>query len=347
VAAISTIPVVGLDQGGVPIVGNVGQSSPANGAFAYRITHKSITATLVASAVSDQGTVFAAQFAPVRHTKAAMPVNAANPDVAIIDMYSPPTSESQMALMAPGYYQGQARGGVFVPTRLSGPDQPFVYRRTLDRINYPATNGTYWPASNNGDLPAAWVGKPLISAAYNSLSEVPAWCTPTMVNQAQSPIYTAGDNTNQSVIIFRGITGSGTGALAASVMVKIIVGMEIVPAPLGVDRVFTLPPAPYDPRAMEAYYALSREMADAYPASYNSLASVLGVAASVAARLWPYIKLAAPVALRYIEGRVDSAMSSAGASRRTESRVDSTMARARKPAAKAVAKTARRLGGTR
>lgn len=46
---------------------------------------------------------------------------------------------------------------------------------------------------------------------------------------------------------------------------------------------------PYDSRAIESYYLISRELADAYPASYNDFGSILSTIADVASSILPTI----------------------------------------------------------
>jgi hypothetical protein len=49
-------------------------------------------------------------------------------------------------------------------------------------------------------------------------------------------------------------------------------------------------PTKYNPRALEAYYQIMLELPDAYPASANSLATVLSLASGIAGRLWPMVR---------------------------------------------------------
>jgi hypothetical protein len=328
-----------IDQTGAGSLYNLGMAVPVNGTFAYRTMYKSITAELVASAVADQGSVFASQHAPVYHKTASTVVGTNG----VYDffhpgaMFTPPLNETDMALMCPDYYEDDARHGVFIPHRLSGPDQPYATRVPMGEI-IPSSGlpSAILPLSANGNGPP---NRCLYPSTRSSLSPyaasasqvVSTWWTGRDTAEVNPPIASGIDNVNQSMIIFRNLTGAASGVFPSSVRVKCVVGLEIIPEPQGVDRIFARPPAQYDPRALEAYYALSREMRSAYPASYNSLAGVLAVAANIGARLWPYAKMAAPLLLRALESRVDSALSKSAAPRRIESRVDAAMARAKKP----------------
>jgi len=54
--------------------------------------------------------------------------------------------------------------------------------------------------------------------------------------------------------------------------------------------VFTEPPAQYEAKALEAYYALCLELKDAFPASFNSLESIWDAIKSVASNIWDVAK---------------------------------------------------------
>jgi hypothetical protein len=64
---------------------------------------------------------------------------------------------------------------------------------------------------------------------------------------------TGYDNMMVGVVIFRNLAGgggSGGPSFAASLQVKVLVGLEIVPRPTSVDRVFQKPCEQYNPRAL-------------------------------------------------------------------------------------------------
>jgi len=286
----------------------ISSSGPVSRPFEFRHQYKSITASLVASAVSDSGSVYAAQFPPTAYvdqnvnTVGSSVVNPSASNFAHYAKFRPPLSESQMTVMAPGAYQGAARDGVYMPHRLAGPSQPFA---RLQPASYAFDNG------NIAMIPGQQVANPFPSFpfAVRMQSSVPggdypaSWIGAAPMPSGRNVCDTGYDNLNQGVIFFRGLTGGGAGGFPASVRIKVLVGLEIIPSAQTPDRIFAAPSAPYEPKAMEAYYLLCHELLDAYPASYNSAATILSLLGRVAMRLWPVVQAAAPVVMRYVADR--------------------------------------------
>jgi hypothetical protein len=307
---ITTTPTV-IDYG-------VNQVVPTAGNYAVRTMYSSVTGELVASRMADQGSVFAGQFAPTCAISPCMGAVGIDPSGDAVFQplayFDPPLDETTMALMSPNYYQAEAREGFFLPLKLTGPTQPFATRSPVCMAApISALPQIILPFTNNGQVPANRCVVPKVRSVFTPFSSAsavtpPWWCALSVTDTA-IPIATGIDNINQGMIIFRNLVGTTATTLPASIRIRRVVGLEIVPEPFSVDRVFTRPPAGYDQRALEAYYALSREMEAAYPARDNALAGILAVAAKVAAHLWPIAKMVAPVALKYIESRISSASS--------------------------------------
>jgi hypothetical protein len=307
--------------GTIPYFGNPGnfdlslRTATAN-PWMFRHQYKSVTATLVASAVSDQGDVYAAQFPPAYTTTGTLVGSASTNlttgivNAAVRYRASIPLDEETLTLVAPEFYMGAARGGIYMPLRLAGPTQPFV-RTSVTSMGdsgtsqFPSSVGYY---ATNGDGLLGGVEPPAMVLAFNADEGVPQ--RPAVVSYpftATNGTLSSGDvafdsgydNMNQGVIIFRSLagTGGGGGGFAASVMVKVLAGHEVMPRPFSVDRIYARPAAAFDPTALAAYYAMALELDDAYPASFNALGALLAVLGSIAARLFPLVKAVAGPAL--------------------------------------------------
>jgi len=281
--------------------------TPTTLPYTFRHVAKSVTAELVAAAVNDQGDVYAAQypttvlrrgfFLPAGYNSVATTNVVASAGVSI----RLPLNESDLTLSSPGRYQGRAKDGIYMPHSLTGPSQPFADVSqpglvTLDNAAGGAvgfqvaclgtgfSETTQWPqnmiaTSNDGGL-----------AVNPNFFSVP-WINNGSVGSggAVSSGNTGFDNTMTGVQIWRGLAGpgSGGGSFGASVMFKIVVALEVMSRPTGVDRIFARPAMRYSPRALEAYYAIASELDDAYPASYNLLGGILPMLGSIASRVLP------------------------------------------------------------
>jgi hypothetical protein len=274
-------------------------SLPASNACAFRHQYKSFTAHLVASAVADQGQVYAAQFSPeLRNT--GIHVYDYDPVPGGINaIWGPrytcvlPTNETDLAAMAPGYYTDAAREGVYVPLRLSGPTQPFA--RGVPGLPYGVVNSGE-AAFANTDLHEVRVGCSIEPTDHRSPT---SWVYKVMTDTGMTAQIngdfcfsrdTGYDNMNIGVAIFRGLQGGSGGQFAASIMLKVNVGLEVAPNPAASDRVFVEAPAPYEAKALEAYFAMSLELRDAYPASFNSLGDILDKIGSFAGKVWDAVE---------------------------------------------------------
>jgi len=283
--------------GGVRVASNLPQ--------AFRHQYKSVTCELIAPAVADQGTVYAAQYQPViggkTLTYTGVPnVAAGTENFVKVCPTRMPLNEDQLTRMSVGYYEGRAVDGLYLPLRLCGPSQPFAtftsdylalwnaptspnpgpctFITEVSSVPFPSSlqPNPVWSgmaAIGSGPLSYAWVGEGALNANFASGSNIQG--------------YDSGyDNTNLGVIIFRGLAGSVAGGFGASVQVKVIAGFEVVPSPQSADRVFVEPAASYDPRALQTYYAIVLELKDAYPAAYNDMGGFLDMLENVVSTLW-------------------------------------------------------------
>jgi hypothetical protein len=267
---------------------------PTSRPLAFRHVYKSITAHLIAPAVANQGTVYAAQFPPnFSSTTALMSTGerdgtvAGNPSVAVIPrMIRIPMSEAALTLMSPDPFVGPARDGIYMPLHMAGPTQPYTtpiaptYFETGVGTSAPAGLPAYFgPLVSVGGIPASTAtfpqGPVLVEGgrtAWPFLAAFPGLTSP--LPPPPSNVWTGWDsgfdNTNVGVIIFRGLAGTTASSFGATVQIKAMVGLEIIPRPEAPNRVYAREAAAFDPLAMRVYYQVLRELRQAYPASYNA-----------------------------------------------------------------------------
>jgi len=287
------------DPAGSTIPGHLAtfsRSGPASFPLAFRHVYKSATVELNAAAVADQGVVYSAQFPPITYSNNVIgPVGSnlvsGSANAAFHNTFNPPTNELDLMAMAPGHYTGLAKAGVFLPLRLTGPAQPFVADRQAVAGWYDNGVGVGTAFPNTYQSWANVFGSyPVVGSETLQGSSVNAvWWTPTNPLVVGHPYCDTGyDNMNQGVMIFRGLSAGSP--FGASLTIKVLAGLEVVPAPQTPGRVFASPAIAYDPRAMDAYYALSLELADAFPASYNFFGGILDKVREVATALWPTVR---------------------------------------------------------
>jgi len=299
---------------------------PAMQPAAFRHQFMSVTATLIASAVSDQGQVYAGQLPPfitdaglmqptgydsgIRNPDSGSGAN--YPQLARLFTTVLPADEVSLSRMNPDYYQSDAREGVYMPLRLAGPSQPFV-RCSAGSVITTDTGGGYL-ATTDAISPIGAILSPTLGLLQANPSLVPWPYRATREQVGSAPAGFANpllldsgfDNVNTGVIIFRGLSGTSGGGFAASIQLKVISGLEIAPVPPQGDGVFVEPPAPYQPKALEAYYKLALELKGAYPARFNSLETILDAIGDVASKVWSHVE---PRVVGALQGLADTGLS--------------------------------------
>lgn len=287
---------------------------PSLRAAAVRHQYKSVTVEQIAAAVSDQGQVYAGQFSPLLRTVGLVQLSGYDSGIDIPGTDPPiefgliaqhyttvlPADESSLSRMNPDFYQAPSREGVYMPFRLSGPSQPFA-RSVSGQCVHVTNGGAGFITQDVSLFPVGGI----LTATTNSLAHIPAsdpWPFVVPVSVLHSPdntvisipgrqtFDTGFDHMNTGVIIFRGLQGGSGGGFGASLQVKLIAGLEVAPIPSQGDAVFAERPAPFEPRAMEAYYKLCLEMKGAYPARYNSFEDILDAIGDVASKVWSNVE---------------------------------------------------------
>jgi hypothetical protein len=290
-----------------PPIGEINLSSrgPSSVPLTFRHQYKSVTVELIAAAVNNQGDVYAAQYpTDVRLVKRPYVTSVASTStgsilVALRNEVALPFNERDLTLSSRNPYVAKAVDGVYMPLRLMGPSQPFadvayaggtgngyaagvvfpIYDRSVQHTQQ------FWVVQNDT---GGQVGQPWINTMHSAM---------TMTCD------TGYDNTASGVIIWRGLSAGGGGSgFGASLMVKVIAGLEVCPRPTTADRIYAQPAAPYEPRALEAYYGIMGQLAPAYPARFNSLGAILPVISTALSQLWPAIRAGGAAFLKQVTG---------------------------------------------
>jgi len=301
---------------GTPAIALASVRAPASLPAAFRSQYRSHTIELSAADLSNQGEVYAGQF-PLevrasRFQNCGSTTSATSGNViGVVADYVPlPMNEADLALACRNAYVGRAKDGVYMPIRLSGPTQPFSQSPTPQSGSWNATPlgglvnreimSTYGPTVQWPRVLLACQNDTSgqVASAQTNMLQTDTWINLGYQNVSSGD--TGYDNAMVGVVIFRGLSGCGGGggggggpSFTASLIIKSLIGLEVVPRPTSIDRVFQKPAAMYNPRALEAYYAVANELAPAFPASANSLGGLLPILASAASFLWPAVKAGA------------------------------------------------------
>jgi hypothetical protein len=276
--------------------------------IAWRKTASSLTAYMTASAIADQGTVYAMQlhrdYVPTKMDFGVYEDPGLAGSNVLVRRHSAtmPLRESDMMLIDPKTYTNNARAGAFIPLRLSGPVQPLVPRLYAPSGGFSTTligavETQYEPYSGlapAGPAPTPEILKdqPInatadisgisVNSSYAPTTQLP---DPSRTLAVGTPVIDSGyDNVHTGIIIFRGLDSS------ASITLKLIDTIEMVPMVDSPFKQFVEAPNRFSPTALGLYHALVQATPDVYPADYNSLGKVWGVIKRVAREIWPVVK---------------------------------------------------------
>jgi hypothetical protein len=268
----------------------------------WRRAYSSLTAYMTASDLYNGGTVTSVQvpsrvatYIPGEYVSVG-----AAPALWQMALVEVPLSEQAMTSMSPKVRIAPANTGLYCPGYNTGPEfkwaEPaFTPAVSLDS-SFAANKTVYYP--QNG----------LVGGTYASAS-VPTILSPTdptvgsvrdeanfvnMLIGNSATAYSVGmDSTMCGVHIFRGLNNPAT------ITLKFVVGLEISPAPESPIRQFIVPDMGYEPRAMQLYWDLVRDMPHVYPASANFLGAVLSSLKGLLPSLLPSLASGARAALDY------------------------------------------------
>lgn len=280
------------------------QYLPATLPAAWRKSASSITAYLTSSDLYNSGTVFASQWMiPFTHggfTKNPTGSGASpfvNPTVLRRISTGVPFDENTMTLSSPSLYTSQAKLGAYLPLRLCGPDQPFVAPLAAGAEAFlpnPAATGdldVLFPTSADVTFLPALVEN-LADQDTLTGQYVRSWVNPAYGSNV--------DNVATGVVIFRGLHR------LATVTIKTYDSLEIATRYNGPSRQFMKTPREFSPRSLEAYYRISHSLDQVYPASFNSLGSILATIGKVIMGALPVVGPVLSAAVPLIEGVVST-----------------------------------------
>jgi len=236
----------------------------ANDLQRVRTFAKSLTVYFNAPALSDQGTVYAAQTRIGTSVGAASTLAAGDPRV-LFDFGTLSGSGENILMLSPKAYMGKARDGIYVSHGYSEPViqyQSVLGNRTDGSV---ATPRRYIPGYQWHNLES---GADLTEFDPNRF-EMPASAMTT------------------GVILFTGM------ALTTTLELKVYEDIEGIAAPNGHFAPFMTPGAEPDEVAMESAYKIRYHMSDAYPSALNFLGAlgallpkILPVAGSILSSLF-------------------------------------------------------------
>jgi hypothetical protein len=295
-AVLNGVNVNYMQLGAAPSAGATGGGitlEPSTQPLKWRRAYSSLTAYLVASDLNNQGTITSGQY-PARiaqyqpgSARGASP----NAYLSSYELLEVPLNEANMTAMNPKVRVAPAKQGVYQPAYNIGPTFEWACPRPMPSLMFDA-----------GSVVNPFVYFPtLVSTAYQFSQQTAALHSflvpmdPT-TNRVQDSYfatndgaggtlpYTYGsDNTMTGVSIWRGLDK------AASVTLKVVVGLEIQVSPTSPIRQFVVPAGDYEPKALQLYYDLVHDMPHTYPASSNFLQAVLGAVRTLLPSVLPHV----------------------------------------------------------
>jgi hypothetical protein len=317
----------------------------------YRLAYMGITGYLNAPATSNSGLCAAAQYMQTPAYSSVMWGAAAtvtkgkercgaDPDaptpVGFVRqaehwMDAPRTFEQLQNM--PNSYTGAAREGVYVPYRLSETHQDWVSASDVVVSPSQETSNTELDGSPYGTIGA---GTSALSGPYG-LAGLRATSWGSLIHRRA--------DSGMAHISFKQLNPT------ASLMFYFRGGWEYQVLPGTSMCAFQKSSPPYDPRAIQTYFQISRELKDAYPSDYNDLGKILGtiweVAKTALGTVFPVARI--PLALasmagKFLMGSQGSSPTNGGVGSK-EPVPDLTSAATRERVQKAVSVSKMRVGG--
>jgi len=256
----------------------------------WRLAYAGVTITQDGPDLANQGTMVVAQcpVSPNRYYCSADDPTLATPSgTSVVEVYTEedlPSFTSSQTM--PSAYFEQSKKGAYIPLKLTRTAQKWVSQSDLvnsgasSRIN---ANGVYCLP---GSVPQqAWPHYGLDCLRTTRVEGSPYTGMFTLVPSLTSPMLND---------VFAHISAKNL-ATTTSFTFFFRFGLEFRVQPSS-----TLSPqlklAPrYDATALDTYYAVSRELKDAYEASYNDLGKLWGVVSGVAKDIFPIIRGLGPI----------------------------------------------------
>lgn len=256
------------------------------GIEAHRLAYMGVTAYQDGPALSDQGTLVAAQWHVARRKYYMVPL--ISPLVAqgiegyrrIVSYQDNDFANYARSQYLPNAYFGPSKAGCYLPLRLSG-NEEWRTEADLELINTGA-------AVNSGDK------------SINIPADAPGLGAPPYPD-AIPAYFITGTNALYGDNIFRPLNSVWGGVSAVNLSpntsyafyVRMGIECRVTPTSSLASQVRMSPM--YDPVALASYARISRELKDAYPSDFNDLGKILNVIKSIARVVLPGISMMGPV----------------------------------------------------
>jgi hypothetical protein len=236
-----------------------------------------------------------------------------------LQVLSVPVDPQVLVSACPSSYQADAKFGAYVVQKFSSPLLGYQFKQAGDDAVFVTDGGVDGGTPATGLAPMTAFG--INTSGYNSSipvvdnlevlmtdSEFDNLTAPDTVWPVQDnttagginddagttihPFVTKSSDMMTSIVTFRNLAIASTGSSTAVVRVKSRNYFECIPnAQNPATTPFTHQPAAYDPPALDAVITVGKQLADAYPASYNDLGEMLG-------QMWDGLKeLVHPIAV--------------------------------------------------
>jgi len=254
----------------------------------WRLAYAGVTITQDGPALADQGTIVASQGPVIPYRFSAAAINHVGPPQSIVatapvEVYTAEDMPNYMASQAlPNSYFDQSKKGVYVPLKLTKTCQQWksqadlvgcgpAARMTADgAYDFPTGVANYaWP---HWDLEATW-----FDSTWMPQFEAHPFQTSAMLNDVMAHICARNCAVTTSFAFF----------FRFGIELRVHPTSTLAPQ-------LTLAPR-YDMRALETYFAVSRELKDAYEAKFNDMGKLWGVISGTMRDLAPVLNQFGPV----------------------------------------------------
>jgi len=273
---------------------------------AWRTTAASLTVYMTASDLYNGGTVYSAQFPreTYKTDRGVVDTNAVGSAWGLLALETVhlPLSEADMALMSSKMYTAPAKNGVYMPFRLLGPTQEFAEPVGAERYY---TGSTWFVPGMVDSIASATTNR--TSSIFRVGSQYSPYRTSFCPDYALGPVANApsyfsstsfDQHRNWGVTIFRGLHPDAT------LTVKTVTILEVLPTTLSPARQYTSPAVAQDRKALEAYYAIASNLPEVVAARHNFFGSILPILSSVASKVLPYVAPAISTGLSALAERI-------------------------------------------
>jgi len=270
----------------------------------WRATARSSTEYLVASDLNNQGTVTSGQYpsriAAYRPWVSFFGTPNTNSTNYSMESLQIPLNEADMTTLNPKVRVAPAKQGVYQPIYNAGPTFEWAAPRPLPGMGTDSVfgdtplggSGVIWFPSTGGVAPAGQpnplvpTGLPVLLAPMDTSAgfALDHWLQATVAVGTIGNPYSAGtSNEMTGVSLYRGLSAT------ASITLKMVLGVEIVPSVVSPIRPFVKTSIGDDPRAIQLYYELVRDLPQSYPASANFLNFVLSAVRELLPVVLPHV----------------------------------------------------------